>query len=173
MNELNYVTGDATEPQGEGLKIIVHVCNDIGLWGSGFVMALSAVWSKPEESYRAMSDEERTLGNVHLVGVEDDIIVANLIGQHNVGPKSTGFDGEEKMYPPIRYSAIAEGLRVLNEAALVLQKKQGRPVSIHMPRIGSARAGGNWEFIERLIQETTTVPVTVYDFPTNNLNPNR
>ena len=121
MNEITYVTGDATTPAGDGLKIIVHVCNDIGAWGSGFVMALSAKWDKPEEAYRAMSEEDRHLGNVHLVGVEDDIIVANLIGQHNVGHLSTGYDGKEKHYPPIRYSAIAEGLRVLNNAALVLQ----------------------------------------------------
>ena len=167
MNKINYVTGDATEPQGEGLKIIVHVCNDIGAWGSGFVMALSAVWDKPEASYRAMSDEDRHLGNVHLVGVEDDIIVANMIGQHNVGPKSTGYDDDEdnNMYPPIRYSAIVQGLMVINSAALILKEKQGREVSLHMPRIGSDRAGGDWNFIEILIKECTTVPVTVYDLP--------
>ena len=165
MNEINYVTGDATTPAGDGLKIIVHVCNDIGAWGSGFVMALSAKWDKPEEAYRAMSEEDRHLGNVHLVGVEDDIIVANMIGQHNVSSKSTGFDGEEKIYPPIRYSALVQGLTAINEAALKLKEYQGREVSMHMPRIGSDRAGGKWEFIEQIIRECTTVPVTVYDLP--------
>ena len=30
-----YTQGDATQPIGEGTKIIVHVCNDIGGWGRG------------------------------------------------------------------------------------------------------------------------------------------
>ena len=32
--------------------IIAHVCNDVGGWGSGFVVARSAKWSKPEAAYR-------------------------------------------------------------------------------------------------------------------------
>ena len=41
MPGIRYVTGDATRPEGEGPKIIVHICNDIGAWGRGFVLALS------------------------------------------------------------------------------------------------------------------------------------
>ncbi len=41
MTEIRYVTGDATRPVGDGDKIIVHVCNDIGGLGRGFVAALS------------------------------------------------------------------------------------------------------------------------------------
>ncbi len=36
---INYITGDATRPAGPGPHIIVHVCNDIGEWGRGFVVA--------------------------------------------------------------------------------------------------------------------------------------
>ena len=36
----NHVIGDATQPLGDGPEIIVHVCNDIGGWGRGFVVAL-------------------------------------------------------------------------------------------------------------------------------------
>ena len=38
---LRYVTGDATVPQGGGPKILVHLCNDAGGWGAGFVLAVS------------------------------------------------------------------------------------------------------------------------------------
>ena len=34
--QINYLKGDATVPLGDGPKIIVHVCNDIGEWGKGF-----------------------------------------------------------------------------------------------------------------------------------------
>lgn len=45
--EINYTTGDATQPTGAGPKIIVHICNDIGGWGRGFVVAISNRWSTP------------------------------------------------------------------------------------------------------------------------------
>jgi O-acetyl-ADP-ribose deacetylase (regulator of RNase III) len=35
--EITYLVGDATALETPGLKIIVHVCNDIGAWGKGFV----------------------------------------------------------------------------------------------------------------------------------------
>ena len=152
MNEINYVTGDATSPQGQGTKIIAHVCNNIGAWGAGFVMALSAKWDKPENSYRAMSTEELALGNVRMVGVTDDIAVANMIAQDNIG---SGPDGT----PPIRYHALGEALKALDVAA------QRLGASIHMPRIGSGLAGGNWDTIEMIIRECTTVRVVIYDLP--------
>ncbi|MEO1228615.1 MAG: hypothetical protein AAFZ18_06900 [Myxococcota bacterium] len=42
----------ATAPVGEGPKVIVHICNDTGGWGRGFVVGLSKRWSAPEAVYR-------------------------------------------------------------------------------------------------------------------------
>lgn len=150
MNKINYVIGDATEPQGAGKKIIVHVCNDENKWGAGFVLALSRKWEAPEREYRALS--KYRLGKVHLVAVEKDLHVANMIGQHGIGRDEEGF-------APIRYSAIMKGLVTINNMAASMG------ASLHCPRFGSDLAGGDWEVIERLIQECTTVPVTVYDLP--------
>jgi hypothetical protein len=33
--ELSYVEGDATDPIGDGPRIIAHVCNDVGAWAEG------------------------------------------------------------------------------------------------------------------------------------------
>ncbi|MFJ6385555.1 hypothetical protein ACIQI7_36810, partial [Kitasatospora sp. NPDC092039] len=52
MGEITYVRGDATTPQGKGVKVIAHVCNDLGGWGKGFVLALSRRWPEPEAAYR-------------------------------------------------------------------------------------------------------------------------
>ena len=158
MNTIKYTVGDATAPEGDGLKIIAHVCNNIGAWGAGFVLALSRRWKEPEESYRRMTVDELELGNVRLVGVEDDIIVANMIGQDNIGISGDGT-------PPIRYFALGAALKVLDEAAKELSRTQGRAVSLHMPRIGCGLAGGDWNTVEMIIRECTTVPVTVYDLP--------
>ena len=48
-----YLTGDATCPQARGVKVIAHVCNDLGGWGKGFVLAISERWALPEAEYRA------------------------------------------------------------------------------------------------------------------------
>ena len=85
--------------------IITHICNDIGGWGKGFVLALSKRWKAPEEQYRKWYQEKDgfSLGAVQFVQVEDLIWVANIIGQHKIRK-------DEKGLPPIRYEAVREAL---------------------------------------------------------------
>ncbi len=152
---IDYVTGDATQPRGTGPGIIVHICNDIGGWGKGFVLALSKRWPEPEAQYRAWykSNEGFELGAVQFVRVADHLWVANLVGQR--GLRRVGG------VPPIRYEAVQAGL------AEVASFAQPHGASVHMPRIGCGLAGGKWEEIEPLIEGTLTatgVSVTVYDF---------
>lgn len=156
MNKINYIKGDATLPRGEGNKIIVHVCNDIGGWGKGFVMAISKRWKAPEASYRKWyaSKEFFHLGEAQFVKVEDDLWVANLIGQHKIRKDENG-------NPPIRYRAIEMGLYKVAEEAEDLN------ATVHMPRIGCGLAGGKWEAIEPLIKNTlikNNIKTIVYDF---------
>lgn len=41
MTRIRCIQGDATRPDTDGPVIIVHVCNDVGGWGRGFVVAIS------------------------------------------------------------------------------------------------------------------------------------
>jgi len=153
-NRITYIVGDATEPVGNGSRIIVHICNDIGAWGAGFVMAISRKWKKPEEDYRRWAREGKgfELGEVQFVEIEKDLLVANLIGQRGIS-----YTGSR---PPIRYDAVESGLRKVTEKALDIN------ASIHMPRIGCGLAGGEWEEVERIIDRTlikSALNVTVYD----------
>ena len=151
---INYVKGDATEPVGEGIKFIVHICNDIGAWGAGFVLAISAKWKSPEIKYKAWAHSKLkfNLGNIQWNQVEDDIYVVNMIAQHKVG-----FDNGE---PPIRYSALNDCLFKVGNTAQRLK------ASVHMPRIGCGLAGGKWEKVESIIDAallSRNIDVTVYD----------
>lgn len=156
---LLYTTGDATQPWADGRPhIIAHVCNDIGRWGSGFVMALSGRWPEPEEEYRKWhaNGPDFRLGHTQLVLVEKDLTVANMIAQH--GTITSGGDGG----PPIRYRELGGALRAVSEEA----GKTG--ASVHMPRIGCGLAGGRWELVEPIIEWSLCrrgIPVTVYDLP--------
>jgi O-acetyl-ADP-ribose deacetylase (regulator of RNase III) len=156
MTTITYVAGDATTPLGKGVKVIAHVCNDMGGWGKGFVLALSRRWPEPEADYRRWHRERAGndfgLGAVRLVRVDTRLWVANMIGQHGVRTGSKG--------PPVRYDAIEEALTVLGTRALELG------ASVHMPRIGCGLAGGRWGKVEPLVLErlsTRGVRVTVYD----------
>src|ERR1700722_6016752 len=52
MTTVRLLKGDATSPQARGVKIIAHICNDLGNWGKGFVLAISARWPEPEKAYQ-------------------------------------------------------------------------------------------------------------------------
>jgi hypothetical protein len=84
MTNIIYKKGDATTPESKGNKLIVHIYNDIGAWGKGFEMAISKRWKAPEQQYKLWynTKENFALGEVQFVQVEEDLWVANLIGQH-------------------------------------------------------------------------------------------
>ncbi|MFF3662371.1 macro domain-containing protein [Streptomyces olivochromogenes] len=156
MSEITYVRGDATAPSVKGVKLIAHVCNDIGGWGKGFVLALSRRWPEPEAAYRAWhrdrAHNDFGLGAAQFVQVEKYVWVANLIGQRGIRTGSKGV--------PVRYEAIDTGLAHLATKAAELD------ASVHMPRIGCGLAGGNWSRVEPLIVRRLVergVAVTVYD----------
>ena len=156
MAKVNYITGDATNPQTNGNKIIVHVCNDIGGWGKGFVMAISKRWKEPEHQYRQWfkSNDNFSLGQVQFVQVEEELWVANLIGQHKINKDENG-------NAPIRYEAILLGLEKVRQFAI------DKNATVHMPRIGCGLAGGTWEKVEPLINKSlleNEIETYVYDF---------
>ncbi|MFI6846020.1 macro domain-containing protein [Kitasatospora sp. NPDC050467] len=154
---IRYVRGDATAPQAKGVKVIAHVCNDLGGWGKGFVLALSRRWPEPEAAFRRWHRERAKndfgLGAAQLVQVEPYVWVANLVGQRGLRTgRSTGV--------PVRYEAIDTALAALAERAPALG------ASVHMPRIGCGLAGGRWELVEPLVTASLVdrgIPVTVYD----------
>lgn len=167
MKYISYLFQDALNPVGEGLKYIVHCCNDAGLWGSGFVVAISKKWTDPELQYRRWKDRGSytnvhdnnsqvpfELGEIQPVLVDFDTYVVNLIGQHNVGRDEYG-------NPPIRYDAFERGLDSVFEMA------KSRNGSLHMPyKIASDRAGGDWDTILKMISdraEKHQVMVYIYD----------
>jgi O-acetyl-ADP-ribose deacetylase (regulator of RNase III) len=158
MTSITYLIGDATNPSQAGPKVIAHVCNDIGGWGKGFVLAITQRCPGPETQYREWfarrESNDFALRKVQFVEVGEGLWVANMIAQHKLGP---GADGS----PPIRYDELKS---CLNSVAQFAKDHQA---TVHMPRIGCGLAGGKWGEIEPLINQTCGVaglPVFVYDF---------
>jgi O-acetyl-ADP-ribose deacetylase (regulator of RNase III) len=174
-HRLTYVEGDATACTGGGevtVKVLVHICNDIGMWGKGFVLAVSKRWPGPEREYRAAFAQPRrpALGDVQFVKVGDGLYVANLIGQHGISRKAAEGEGSAGQ-PPIRYDAVRKGLKRVAAFARSIDAESDRAVSIHMPRIGCGLAGGLWSEIEPIIHETLSdFSIVVYDPPSRRVN---
>ena len=147
----------------------MHICNDSGGWGAGFVVALSRRWTAPEGQYRKWYRDkthplsgEFALGNVGWAMVEPGLWVANMIAQTGYGKsgRNQHKTEEEADLPPIRYEALLRCLIKVAESA------RSKGSTIHAPRIGCGLAGGSWDQIEPLIQETMPdLQVYIYDLP--------
>lgn len=151
-----YLKGDATDPVcNSPTRIIIHCCNDIGVWGAGFVLALSRKWPHVETAYRVKT--KYLLGSVEFVEVKSDLHVANMIGQRGCGERPDGT-------PPIDYPAIRACLIKVREK--VEELGGGNQVSVHGPRFGAGLAGGDWSVIEQILVEELCmngISVTIYD----------
>ena len=148
MNKkIQYLKGDATRPQGDGKKIICHICNNIGAWGAGFVLTLSKRWKEPEIAYKNKTNYSLT--DVDFINVTDNITIANMIAQNGIRNPNNK--------KPINYAALRICLNEVNDFAY------RNNASIHMPKIGTGLAGGDWNIIEKIIDDIASVPVYVYE----------
>jgi O-acetyl-ADP-ribose deacetylase (regulator of RNase III) len=166
--KLRYVTGNAVKPEGDGKKLILHVCNDEGGWGSGFVLALNNEFGTADGSPRSQYNEWYDLqwdansksvfklGQIQFVKVSPDTTVVNMIGQSTPG----GYKG----FAPIRYQSLEECLLRVRDAVASYKGA----LSLHMPRIAMGLGGcKDWTIIEDILKRVfsqTNLTITVYDF---------
>jgi O-acetyl-ADP-ribose deacetylase (regulator of RNase III) len=163
MNHIEYVTGDATLPDGcDTPAVIAHVVNTWGKWGAGFVLELNSRFGAgPKDAYRAwhkgedgldMATGAFGLGQTQFVEAEPQVWVANMVAQHGV----RRWPGDR----PLDYDALRTALAQTAEFAAA------RHATLHMPRIGTGLAGGRWDVVGPMVSlcaKQAGVQVTVYD----------
>jgi len=155
------IRGNALEPRGTGPHIIAQIVNDkTPNWGAGFARAIRNKYPSVQKDFREWSilnTENLSLGNIQLSVASKDVYVVSMIAQHGYG---------ESVKPRIRYAALKDCLRQLKGIA------KDKAAAIHMPRIGTGYAGGNWSYILELIDEILVrngIAVTVYTLPEDEL----
>jgi hypothetical protein len=155
---IQYINGDLFEAlNSDTNKFVPHVCNNIGKFGSGFAAGVCKHYPVVREQYLKFCEftqlDDR-LGQIQCVPVADNVTFVNMIGQKGViGPNN---------FKPIKYAALIKCMETLGDFLIKLQK----PLEILAPKFGSGLSGGNWAFIEELIDEcwlSRTIPVTVYE----------
>jgi hypothetical protein len=136
----------------EHAVIIPHVCNDMGAWGAGFVVPLGRKYPDAQKGYKDWADGKPpkaayypagldfALGRVQMVYGADKpmVIVANMIAQERVGGAR-----------PLRYNALAYCMDAVAADCLEHHPK----AEIRCPLFGAGLAGGQWPFIEALIED--------------------
>ena len=149
--------GDILSPKGDGKKLICQLVNDRATkWGGGVAKKIATKFPEAEKDFEAAISEippEERLGWVVFTKVNDEIIIASLIGQHGFGPSSKA---------RIRYLSLQKCFES------IATKAQNIGASIHMPRIGTGAAGGDWHTIKEIIDEKiirSGLSVTLYELP--------
>jgi O-acetyl-ADP-ribose deacetylase (regulator of RNase III) len=149
--DMHYAIGDATLPQGNGPRVIAHVCNNRGGFGSGFAAAVAKRYPAARNEYKQQIHSLH-LGEAQFVAVGTGLWMANLIAQ----------DGYATAWHKcaLRYDDLALCLELL---ARFCRERSARVVC---PRIGTGLAGGSWDKVSALLVEKVVsagVNVTVYD----------
>lgn len=152
------VAGDALAPRGKGRRIVSQVIpdNNTAWGGRGFAAQVRKRFPDAWQDFKrqAVLDESKlSLGRTYRSELSDDIVLFSMVAQRGYGPA---------MYPRIRYTALASGLTELADLAVAAG------ATVHMPRIGTGQAGGDWNVIRELILDLIVqrgVNVTVYSPP--------
>ncbi len=175
MSAIKYVEGDlfaaVDADKRPGITMIPHICNNKNAFGAGFVVPLAKRFPLAKMDYHdwyghrfteSITTGEFGLGETQFVTVEEPfdpvvkpklVVVANMVAQTLGGKR------------PLSYAHLAEcmlelanhchSLRnyVLNQPLYKRFFPEGASLRIAAPMFGSGLAGGDWNFIERLIED--------------------
>lgn len=123
--------------KNEEVDVILHVCNDRGVMGSGVALTVK---TEIPEAYKAYRNSSHKLGTVSFGGR-----VVNMVAQHNYG-----YDGLKYL----NYGALAECLIGIQDLLIDLESIEGiEKLRVGIPyKMGAHRAGGDWGIISEMIE---------------------
>lgn len=136
---IKYVDGNLlTMAQNGDFDVIGHCANCFCTFGSGIALQIKETFP---EAYTA--DCETKAGDLTKLGTisyweSPELTVVNIYGQYD-------FRGRRQGKMDLDYEALRSGLRAMKE------KFSGKRIGL--PKLGSLLAGGNWDIIEKIIEE--------------------
>lgn len=147
---IEYLKGDATSPVDKP-TLVVHCCNDVGKFGSGFAGAIAKKWPHVQKAYFDWAATMKPggdfyLGQIQVVKAETGIAVCNMIGQRDCG---SGFHH----IPCARLDSLNECLYRVGLWLSSVQPNMNDEIVVSCPRFACGLAGSTWDKIEPLIQD--------------------
>lgn len=133
---------------------MVHGANAQGVMGSGYAKSLKEMYPLAYQDYRDIyEDDGLELGTAYPYMPSTKLVIWNAITQEYYGQPGRNCS----------YDAIETCFADINAAVLSLDEVVKE---IHIPLLGAGLGGGNWEIIREIIEQTCTVPVTLWILPT-------
>ena len=161
---IEFIEGDlfqALPEYADKNVVITHVVNNKGGFGSGFVVPLTNKYPLAKESYLKWFNDRQyslytgetvpfELGQVQFVGVSDDAfgkpatLVAHMLAQTLGGSRPLYYNHLVNCMNKVRdfVKGMAEALAYKNQETVIVA-----------PLFGGGLAGGNFNFIEKLIED--------------------
>ena len=145
-----------------GVTVIVpHVCNNVNAYGAGFALDVANQYPAAKANFHLLGNKSK-LGHVQFITVDENpnykhkIIIGNMIAQNGLKNHNN--------HRPLNYGALSDCMsKIKMYISHLSQLLDNSSVEIHAPRFGSGLAGGNWNFIEQLIEDIwTNIPVYIY-----------
>lgn len=130
-----YIKGDITETE---LKYIAHGVNCQNKMGSGVAKALYTKFPEVKTNYHKYFERYGYLGEIHEAYSDSNRSIINCFTQF-----SYGYDN--KRY--VNYSAIVTCFKKLENLIPMGER-------LAIPKIGCGLAGGDWNIVEQLINDT-------------------
>jgi len=136
------IVGDALDVTD---GIIVHGCNCQGVMGAGIAFAIRKRYPEAYLAYKAQADGIGLyLGEIIVVEVEPRKWIINAMTQDTTG------SGKQ-----VSYDAIDSCFKQVNQVAQILEQS-GIKQKVIFPMIGAGLGGGNWNVIEKIIDEAVS-----------------
>lgn len=121
-------------------RVIVHGCNSQGVMGGGVALAIRKKYPEAYNAYMAAYENDvLELGEV-IGAYSKDKLILNAITQR--------YYGRDKNKVYVDYGAIREAFKAINS--------QCSYSTVAMPKIGAGLANGDWDIIEKIIEEECT-----------------
>jgi len=94
------------------------------------------------------------LGTAYPVLINEHLMVWNAVTQDlfGYGQRQTSYDAVQTCFQQVN-DYMASGVEGMGNL---------QPNEVHIPLIGAARGGGNWEIIREIIEQTMDYPVTLW-----------
>lgn len=143
----NYIDGG-----NNGCSIVVpHVCNNLDVFGAGFAGVVAKYYPIVKENYHMLGSIflKNNPGYTQFVVAEHEkthnnkLVFANMICQNGIR--------SSRNPRPLNYFSLCKSMNMVSK--YLKQYFNDSPVQIHAPKFGCGLAGGNWNFIQDLIQD--------------------
>lgn len=138
--------------------IVPHVCNNSGNFGGGFASAINKYYPIIKENYNLLG-KKCCLGYTQFIVAkynkdsDKKIVFANMIAQNG--------DINYSNPRPLNYYSLAVCMRSVD--TYIKENFDKDETQIHTTKFGCGLSGGDWNFIENLIEDIwTSAPTFIY-----------